>query len=370
MVQLFTPFRLKDVTLKNRVVVSPMCQYQAVDGIANEWHFAHYASLGSGGSGLVLVEATAVSPEGRITAGCTGIWNDEQTDALGHIAKLIKAGGAIPGIQIGHAGRKASLLRPWEGEGDTQMPDDDPGSWQPIAPSAIAFGGKMSKPPREMTLLDIQRVQAAFVSAAKRAQAAGYEWLELHFAHGFLAQTFFSASSNVRNDGYGGDYAGRTRFLTETLGAVRRVWPDRLPLTVKFGCIEFDGRDEERLPDVIVLLKDFKNLGVDLLDASIGFNEPTAEIPWGPGMMVPLADRMRRETGLAVGVSWGVEAPELAESIIAEAKADLVYLAKAMLANPRYPFRLAAALGHETPASVLPISYAHWLKRYALADVG
>ena len=363
MALLFTPFQLRGLRLKNRIVVSPMCQYQAEDGVANEWHFGHYAALARGGSALVMVEATAVAPEGRITRGCTGLWTDAQAEALGRVARAIKAGGAVPGLQLGHAGRKASLMRPWESDGDTQLRD----GWQTIAPSALAAGGKMPRPPREMTLAEIAATQADFVMAAKRALEAGFEWLELHFAHGFLAQSFFAASANRRTDLYGGSPDRRARFLTETLAAVRQVWPERLPLAVKFGCVEFDGHDDARRPEVLALLQRFKALGADLLDASVGFTETGADIPWAPGMLVPVAAQMRQATGLAVGVSWGLEDPQLAEAVIAGGQADLVMIAKAMLANPHHPYAMALALKEPAPAAVLPIAYGHWLNRYGAA---
>ena len=211
---LFTPFTLKDVTLRNRIAVPPMCQYQAHEGYVNEWHLAHYTGMARGGASLVIVEATGVSPEGRITPGCTGLWEDGQTEGMARIASAIRAAGAVPGIQIGHAGRKASANRPWEG--DDHIPEDDRRGWQTLAPSAIAFGGGLSRVPKEMTVEDIERVKADFVAAAKRALAAGFQWLELHFAHGYLAQSFFSPIANQRTDQYGGSAQNRGRFLLES----------------------------------------------------------------------------------------------------------------------------------------------------------
>lgn len=241
MTALFSTYKLKDITLRNRIAVAPMCQYQGIDGFVTDWHLPHYADIARGGAGLVVVEATAVSPEGRITPACLGLWRDEQAEALKPIAAAIKAAGSVPGIQIGHAGRKGSCTLPWEG--DKHIPEGDPRGWNTLAPSAIPFGGDMPKVPTAMTLQDIARVKSDFVAAARRALDAGFEWLELHFAHGFLAQSFFSRHSNHRQDAYGGDFAGRSRFLIETLAAVRAVWPERLPLTARFGVIEFDGRD-------------------------------------------------------------------------------------------------------------------------------
>nr|WP_322740768.1 oxidoreductase [Bdellovibrio sp. SKB1291214] len=278
MSDLFSEFKLKDVTLRNRIAVPPMCQYMATEGVANDWHLAHYTSLARGGAGLVIVEATGVAPEGRITPACLGLWNETQMQALRKIASGIKAGGAVPGIQIAHAGRKASAHLPWQG--DDHIAADDARGWQTISPSALAYGANLPKVPKEMTHEDILRVQNDFVSAAKRAVEAGFEWLELHFAHGYLAQSFFSVHSNHRTDEYGGSAENRGKFLRETLAAVRKVWPAHLPLTARFGVIEFDGRDEETLSESIALIKQFREIGLDMVNVSMNFCTPTATIPW------------------------------------------------------------------------------------------
>lgn len=362
---LFSPFTLKEVRLRNRIAVSPMCQYSAEEGVANDWHTVHYASLARGGAGLVVVEATAVSPEGRITPYCLGLWNDAQAEALAQVAAGIKKAGAVSGIQIGHAGRKASANRPWEG--DDHLPEDDPRAWTPISPSAIPFGANLPRVPREMTLEDIARVQRDFVAAARRALEAGFEWLELHFAHGYLAQSFFSVHANRRTDAYGGNAERRGRFLRETLAAVREVWPERLPLTARFGVIEFDGRDEETLAESIELARAFRQLGLDLLDVSIGFSTPTAKIPWAPAFMVPIAARVREATGLPVASSWGIDVPATANEAVAHQRLDLVMIGRAHLANPHWPYKAALELGEERPSWVLPAPYAHWLERYGRA---
>ncbi|WP_233237968.1 NADH:flavin oxidoreductase/NADH oxidase [Bordetella sp. LUAb4] len=362
MAALFTPFSLKDVTLRNRIAVPPMCQYSAVDGMVNEWHDAHYAGLARGGAGLVIVEATAVSPEGRITPGCTGLWNDAQAEGMARIAARIKAAGAVPGIQIGHAGRKASANLPWEG--DDHIAEGNPRGWPTISPSAVAFGGGLPKVPRAMTLEDIDRVRGDFVAAARRARDAGFQWLELHFAHGYLAQSFFSVHANKRNDMYGGSAENRGRFLLETLAAVREVWPENLPLTARFGVIEFDGRDEETLVESIELVRKMHAGGLDMLNASIGFSTIEGRAPWGSGFLAPVAARVRRETGMPVASGWCMDDPQVAERAIAEGQMDLVMIARAHLADPHYPYALAVALGQENPAWVLPAPYAHWLSRY------
>ncbi len=363
MSKLFSPFQLKDVKLKNRIAVPPMCQYSAKGGYFNDWHHAHYAELARGGAGLVVVEATGVSPEGRITPACTGIWDDAHVEGMTRIVNSIRASGSIPGIQIAHAGRKASANVPWEG--DDHMVEDSPNAWCPIAPSAIPFGANLPRTPKEMSLADIQRVQANFVSAAQRARHSGFQWLELHFAHGYLAQSFFSVHSNQRTDGYGGTLEGRCRFLLETLSAVRTVWPENLPLTARFGVIEFDGRDEETLQESIYLAKEMRERGLDMMSVSIGFSTPTADIPWGPGFLAPIAGRVKQETGLPVSTAWGIDDPHVAEKALQDEQIDLVMIGKSHLANPHYPYQLALALGEERPSWVLPAPYAHWLERYA-----
>ncbi|MBQ4767723.1 NADH:flavin oxidoreductase/NADH oxidase [Pectobacterium versatile] len=359
---LFQPFKLKDITLRNRIAVPPMCTYSANDGLINEWHQVHYASLARGGAGLVIVEATAVAPEGRITPHCTGIWNDEQAQAFAKVAKSIKDAGSVPGIQIAHAGRKASANIPWEG--DDHIPAGDSRGWQTIAPSAEAFGANLSKQPQEMTLEDIARVRDDFVAAARRALEAGFEWLELHFAHGYLAQSFFSAHSNKRNDQYGGSFDNRSRFLLETLAAVRDVWPQHLPLTARFGVIEFDGRDEETLQESIELTRRFKAVGLDMLSVSIGFSTPEANVPWAPAFMGPIAKQVREQADLPVSSAWGFGTPELAEQAVASGQLDLVMVGKAHLANPHWSYQAARELGIERASWTLPAPYAHWLERY------
>jgi 2,4-dienoyl-CoA reductase-like NADH-dependent reductase (Old Yellow Enzyme family) len=361
---LFTPFTLKDITLKNRIVVPPMCQYTATDGVPNAWHLVHYPSLARGGAGLVIVEATAVSPEGRITPACLGIWNDEQAQVHSQIAASIQAAGAVPGLQIGHAGRKASANLPWEG--DNHLAADDPRSWDTFSPSALPFGANLPKVPQEMSLEDIKRVKADFVAAAKRALQAGYTWLELHFAHGYLGQSFFSVHANKRDDLYGGDAEGRGRFLLETLAAVREVWPENFPLAARFGVIEFDGRDEETLAEAIALSKQFRKDGLDFLSVSLGFSTPAANIPWGPGFMGPIAGRVRQETGLPVASAWGFGRPDLAENAVKNNQLDLVMVGRSHLENPHWPYLAARKLGVEKPSWVLPPSYAHWLERYEM----
>ncbi|QND53701.1 NADH:flavin oxidoreductase/NADH oxidase [Phyllobacterium sp. 628] len=365
MASLFEPFTLKDVTLRNRIAVSPMCQYSANDGVINNWHHVHLGGLARGGSGLVIVEATAVSPEGRITPGDAGLWNDEQAKAFAPVVQTIKDAGAVPGIQIAHAGRKASANRPWEG--DDHIAEDDARGWEIIAPSAIAYGGGLPKVPREMTKADIERVQQAFVDSAKRALSVGFEWLELHFAHGYLAQSFLSEHSNQRTDEYGGSFENRSRFLIETVRAVRAVWPENLPLTARLGVIEYDGQDEQTLSEAIELIKQLKANGLDFIDVSMGFSGGKANIPWGPAFLGSIAERIRNEADLPASTSWYISTPQQAEALVQEGKVDLVMLGRPLLTDPHWPFRAAKELGVEKPSWVLPSPYAHWLERYRAA---
>ena len=365
MPMIFNPYRLKSINFRNRIAASPMCQYSAVDGLANEWHQGHYTSLARGGSSLVVIEATAVSPEGRITPGCLGLWNDAQAEALAPIIASIKAAGAVPGIQIGHAGRKASANRPWEG--DDHMPESDPRAWQTIGPSAIAFGANLPRVPQEMTKAEIDRVRNDFVASTKRACELGIEFMMLHFSHGYLAQNFLSSWSNHRQDEYGGSAENRARFLLETFTAVRQVWPEKLPISVRLGVQEFDGNDEATLADSIKLAKQFKQGGLDFLDVSLGFSTPTAKIPWGPAFLAPIASWVLKESGLPGSTTWNINTPELAEHLVSTGIVDMVMIGRPLLSNPHWPFVAAKTLGIEKPSWILPAPYAHWLERYRSA---
>jgi 2,4-dienoyl-CoA reductase-like NADH-dependent reductase (Old Yellow Enzyme family) len=360
MANLFSQFKLKDISLRNRIVVSPMCQYSADDGVPNEWHLVHLGARAIGGASLVIAEATGVTPEGRITPGCTGLWNDAQAVAWAPIARFVKRHGAVAGIQIGHAGRKASANRPWEG--DDHMAPSDPRSWEPIGPSAVAFGGDLPRVPHEMTKGEITRLQGDFVAAAKRALDSGFEWLVLHFAHGYLAQSFFSPIANKRTDEYGGSFDNRARLLVDTLKAVREVWPEKYPLTIRLGVSDFN-EDGQPLEESIELVKRFKQNGLDLIDVSLGFNSPDVSgVPWGPAFMVPLAQRIKEEAAIPTAVGWFINEPQQAEDIITRGQADLVMLAHKELDDPHFPYHAAKALGVAEPQNVLPPQYAHWLK--------
>jgi 2,4-dienoyl-CoA reductase-like NADH-dependent reductase (Old Yellow Enzyme family) len=360
MPSLFNPLTLKDVTLKNRIAVSPMCQYSADDGVINDWHLVHLGAHAIGGAGLIVGEATAVSPEGRITPGDSGIWTDAQAEKWRPIVAFLKTHGTVPGLQIAHAGRKASANKPWEG--DNHMAADDPRAWQPIAPSANAFGANLPRVPRAMTKDDIVRVRGDFVAAAKRALAVGFEWLELHYAHGYLAQSFFSPLANKRTDEYGGSFENRIRFLIETFAAVREVWPARLPLTVRLGISDFK-EGSQTIEESIELIKRFKSLGLDLIDVSLGFNIPDVSgVPWGPAFMAPYAARIRREADIPTAAGWFIATPQQAEAIVKDGQGDIVMIAHAMLDDPNWPWHAAKALGVENAKWTLPAQYAHWIR--------
>ncbi len=361
---LFDPLALKGVTLRNRIAVPPMCQYMADEGRATDWHRVHYGSLARGGAGLVVVEATAVSPEGRITWADLGLWNDAQAAALEPVVAGIRSAGAVAGLQIGHAGRKASANRPWEG--DDHIPLGQPNAWETLAPSAAAFGKGLGRVPRAMTLEDIRRVQADTVAAAVRARDLGFQWLQLHMAHGYLAQAFFSPLVNARTDAYGGSAENRARFLLETFRAVREVWPEDRVLNVRLGVVEFHGDDEAMFLESVDLLNRMKDGGLDFVDVSMGFNTPDAQIPWGPGMLLPHARRIREATGLPVGASWNLsrDARE-ADALLREGQLDLYTLGRPFLDDPHWPFHAARELGLEDAAArTLPPPYAHWIARY------
>ncbi|MGO8838344.1 MAG: NADH:flavin oxidoreductase/NADH oxidase [Limisphaerales bacterium] len=349
---LFQPLTIKSITLRNRIGVSPMCEYSSEDGTATDWHLVHLGSRAVGGAGLVIAEATAVSPEGRITPGDAGLWSDQQVEPIARINRFLKQHGAVPGIQIAHAGRKASAARPWEGGAHLA---DDAGGWPTLAPSPLAFGGDLNKVPRAMTAADIVRVQNDFVAAAKRALAAGCEWLELHSAHGYLSHEFLSPLTNQRTDQYGGGFENRIRFLLETTRSVRQVWPDPLPLTVRISCTDWveGGWD---IGQSIELARRLKAAGVDLIDCSSGGTVPHAKIPVGAGYQVPFAERIRREAGMATAAVGSITEPTHADEIIRNGRADLVLLAREFLREPYWPLKAARVLGRKDSLKT-PVQY-------------
>jgi len=342
------------------VAVSPMCQYSSDDGFPNDWHFVHLGSRAVGGAGLVMVEATAVSREGRISPADSGIYLDDHVQPFAKIAQFLQQYGAVPGIQLAHAGRKASAHKPWEGDNHI---DSDQGGWDTLAPSAVAFGGNLPKVPRAMSVEDIGRIQNEFVAAAKRALAAGFEWLELHFAHGYLAHEFFSPLANHRTDHYGGTFENRIRFLVETFAAVRKVWPERFPLTARLSVTDWlEGG--VTVEESVELVRRLKSAGLDLLDVSHGFITPDISvIPWGPGFMIPIASRIRRETGVPTAVGWLIADPQQAEDAVRDQHTDLVMLARELLRDPYWPYHAALKLGDDTAASILPVQYARAMRQ-------
>ena len=342
---LFSPLAIRSITLRNRIGVSPMCQYSAADGFANDWHFVHLGSRAVGGAGLVVAEATAVAPEGRITPGCLGLWSDKHIEPLVRIAAFVKSHGAVAGIQIAHAGRKASADLPWLGGAHLSA---EHGGWETIAPSAIAFGGDLPKVPRAMTEADIARVQNDFVATARRALAAGFEWLELHAAHGYLFNSFLSPLSNHRTDKYGGSFENRTRLLLDTARAVRRVWPEQLPLAVRISAIDWKVGGWQ-IEDSIALAKLLKAEGVDLVDCSSGGVVPDAKITVAPGYQVPFAEKVRHGAGIPTAAVGFITEPKQADDIVRSGKADLVLLARQFLVDPYWPAHAAKALGHKLP---------------------
>ena len=337
---LFSPLTLRSITLRNRIAVSPMCQYSCEDGFATDWHLVHLGSRATGGAGLVIVEAAAVEARGRITAGDLGLYKDDHVAPLARIASFMKAHGAVPGIQIAHAGRKASCHLPWKG-GLPLAPNE--GAWQTVAPSPIPFLPN-GPPPAALTSEEIRAVTANFVAAARRALAAGYEVLEVHGAHGYLAHEFLSPLSNKRTDEYGGSLENRMRFLVETTEAVRAVWPSHLPLFVRISATDWmeGGWSVE---ESVELAKVLKSRGVDLIDCSSSGLAADAQPKLAPGFQVPFAERIRKEVEIATGAVGLITDPQQAEDILRHGQADLILLARELLRNPYWPLHAARALG-------------------------
>jgi 2,4-dienoyl-CoA reductase-like NADH-dependent reductase (Old Yellow Enzyme family) len=338
---LFSPLTLRSVTLRNRIGVSPMCQYSAVKGLANDWHFVHLGSRAIGGAGLVIAEATAVAPEGRITMGCLGLWSDEHIEPLARCAQFIKEHGAVAGIQIAHAGRKASAALPWHGGAHLS---EAQGGWETIAPSAIPFGGELTKVPRAMTETDILRVQNDFIATAKRALAAGFNFLELHAAHGYLFNSFLSPLTNHRTDKYGGSFENRARLLLDTARAVRKIWPENLPLAVRLSAIDWVPCGWQ-IEDSIELAKRLKAEGVDLVDCSSGGLVPDAKITVVPGYQVPFAEKIRHGAVIATAAVGFITEAKQADDVVRGGQADVVLLARKFLQDPYWPVHAAKVLG-------------------------
>ena len=349
---LFSPLTLRSATLRNRIVVSPMCQYSAEAGRANEWHLVHLGARAVGGAGLVLFEATAVEDRGRISAADLGLWDDARIEPLARIVRFVHAQGASAGIQLAHAGRKGSTAPPWDGGGPVASAQ---GGWVPVAPSAIPFAPG-SPVPAALDADGLRAVVRSFANAAGRARAAGFRAIELHAAHGYLLHQFLSPLSNHRDDGYGGSFDNRTRLVREVTAAVRAAWPEDLPLLVRISATDWapGGWD---LDQSVELARALRALGVDLVDVSSGGLVPGVLIPAGPGYQSGFAERIRREAGIATGAVGMIGSPEQADHVIRSGQADLVLLARELLRDPHFPLRAARELGHEGP----------WPRQYARA---
>ena len=339
--KLFSPLQIKSITLKNRIVISPMCQYSSQDGFANDWHQVHLGSRATGGAALIIQEATAVCPEGRISPSDLGIWKDEHIEKLKAINAFIISQNAIPGIQLAHAGRKASVSEPWNGN---KKLNDAQGGWQTVAPSAIPYHDDEPFNPVALDKVGIQKIISDFKTATKRAVQAGFQAVEIHAAHGYLMHQFLSPLSNVRTDAYGGSFENRIRFTLEILESVQSEWPNNLPLFVRISATDWaDGG--WNIEESVQLSKILKERGVDLIDVSSGGLVSLQKIPVEPSYQVPFAEKIKKETGILTGAVGLITEAKQAEEIIANEKADLVLFARASLRDPNLPLHFAAALG-------------------------
>ena len=351
LVNLFTPLKIRNITLRNRIAVSPMCQYSCEDGFATDWHLVHLGSRAVGGAGLVMAEATGVTARGRITPGDLGIYHDQHIEMLSRIAAFLKQYGAVPGIQIAHAGRKGSCYVPWENNG-APIPLDA-GGWMTEAPSVLPF--RDGEPaPEALTNAGIDAVVKAFAAAAQRALTAGFEVVEIHGAHGYLINEFLSPLSNRRTDEYGGAFANRIRFLLEVVAAVRAVWPERFPLWLRISATDWK-EGGWTIDDSVKLAAELRTRGVDLIDCSSGGLAPDAKIQPGPGYQVPFSERIRKETGILTGAVGMITDPQQGEQIIASGQADVISLAREFLRDPYWPLHAARVLG-KTQAP--PVQYS------------
>lgn len=344
MTDLFSPLVLRTVTLRNRIAVSPMCMYSAVEGRANDWHLVHLGGRAAGGAGLVIAEATGVEARGRISASDLGLWEDAQIEPLARIVRFVQGQGAAAGIQLAHAGRKASTSAPWEGGGPVPVAA---GGWTTVAPSPVPFAEGYPAP-EALDQAGIRGIVEAFAAAARRARAADFQVVEVHAAHGYLLHQFLSPLANRRTDGYGGSFENRTRLVREVVAAVRAAWPESLPLLVRISATDWveGGWDVDQSVELCRALRD---LGVDLVDVSSGGQVPDAKVPVGPGYQAAFADRIRREAGVPTGAVGMIASPEQADHVIRSGQADLVLLARELLRDPHFPLRAARALGREGP---------------------
>ena len=340
MSRLFQPLQQRGLVLRNRIAVSPMCQYSSIDGMPDDWHLVHLGSRAVGGAAVVFTEASAVSPEGRISPQDAGIWNDAQAEGWARIARFIDGQGAVPAMQLAHAGRKGSTFAPWRGSGEVPVGE---GGWQTVAPSALRFDDGYPLP-AALDADGMAKVVADYRAAAVRAREAGFRIVEIHAAHGYLLHEFLSPLSNRRDDAYGGGFDGRTRLLRDTIAAVRGAWPEELPLWLRISATDWvdGGWDVEQSVEVSRIAA---SLGVDLVDVSSGGLDPRQQVATGPGYQVPFAARIRREAGVATGAVGLITSPEQAEAIVAQGEADVVLLAREFLRDPYFPRRAARALG-------------------------
>lgn len=340
---LFQDLKLRSLTARNRIVVSPMCQYSSEDGFATDWHLVHLGTRAVGGAGIVFTEATAVAPEGRISYADLGIWKDEQIEGLQRITRFLKTQGAIPAIQLAHAGRKASRMTPWEGGGAIE---DQDVAWQPIGPSAIPFHAH-EPAPHAVGLSDIQQLKADFRQAAKRALQAGFQIVEIHAAHGYLLHSFLSPVSNQRTDEYGGSFENRTRLLLEISADLRNVWPEELPLFVRISADDWmPDRASWTIEDSVRLAHQLKEVGVDVIDTSSAGVHPEQKIKVGAGYQLSFAERIKKEADIMTGAVGMITSAEQAETIIRSGQADLIFIARELLRNPYFPYQ-AAKIVHE-----------------------
>lgn len=363
MPNLFSPFTLNEVTLRNRIGMSPMTMYNSTDGLMDDYHLMYLGARAAGGFGLVFPEQIAITPDGRTSVSCAGIYDDAQVEALARVAALIKRMGAVPAIQLGHTGRKGSLVPPWDG--NSQLAADHPDGWQVVGPSPIPYGGHMPCPVHELTVEEITMTHHAYALAAQRALDAGFEWIELHFAHGYLGGSFLSPLANQRTDAYGGSVEKRARFLVEALDAVREVWPERLALTVRVGSDDLHP-DGIQIDDTIVAVQMLSEHGLDLVDVSLGFNtEEMTDPPFNDlAFMVERAARVRREVTIPVASSWNLGVPELADEIIRSEQVDVILLGRPALANPHWPVWAARELGEADPFGLVPSDWGWWLRNF------
>ncbi|MDX2177845.1 MAG: NADH:flavin oxidoreductase/NADH oxidase [Candidatus Sumerlaeia bacterium] len=352
---LFDPIQLRSVTIRNRVGVSPMCMYSSVDGHATDWHLVHLGARAVGGAGLVILEATAVEPRGRITPDDAGLWADSQIAPLRRINAFLKEYGATPAVQLAHAGRKAGTPSPWKRTYPGMLKIED-GGWQNVGPSPIAFT-PAHREPAELSLEEVGEVQDAFVAATRRAAEAGFELVELHAAHGYLAHSFLSPFSNQRTDQYGGSRENRMRFVLETAARMRAEFPKHLPVAVRISVDDW-AEGGWMIDDTIVLARALKDAGIDLIDCSSGGSTMDAKIPYGPSFQVPFAERIRREAGIATAAVGAITAPEQAQDIVSTGRADMVLLAKELLRDPYWPAHAAKKLGQAEKLKLPPQYHA------------